>query len=101
MLLRSPASGKKAKTTLIGLALAALALTTSACAHATTTATTDPSAGATGTPAAALRLGYFANVTHTTPIVGVANGFYTAKLGSTKLSTQIFSSRPTEMTALL
>ena len=100
MLLRTPATGKKAKSTLIGIALAALALTTSACAHATTTAASAPSSGATGTPAAALRLGYFANVTHSTPIVGVANGFYTGKLGSTKLTTQIFSSGSPEMTAL-
>ena len=97
------APSKKARNTLVGIALAALALTTSACAHATTTTTADPTSGssATGTPAASLNLGYFANVTHSTAIVGVANGFFTAKLGSTKLNTQIFASGPTEMTALL
>ena len=41
------------------------------------------------------------NVTHSTPIVGVAGGYYTAKLGATKLSTQIFNAGPEEMTALL
>ena len=96
------APGKKAKNTLVGIALAALALTTSACAHAATTdPVAAPSAGATGTPAAELRLGYFANVTHSTAIVGVAGNYFSAKLGSTKLSTQIFSAGPTEMTALL
>ena len=54
-----------------------------------------------GSPAAALRLGYFANLTHSTPIVGVAKGFYTAKLGSTSLATDVFSDGPDEMTALL
>lgn len=101
MLLRTPVSGKKAKKTLIGIAMAALALTTSACAHATTSTAAAPTSGSTGTAAASLRLGYFANVTHTTPIVGVANGFYTQKLGSTKLTTQIFASGSPEMTALL
>lgn len=101
MLLRPQVPGKKARTLLVGIGLAAMALTTSACAHATTTAASAPSSGATGTAAASLRLGYFANVTHSTPIVGVANGLYAQKLGSTKLTTQIFSSGPTEMTALL
>jgi len=102
MLSLRPAPGPKAKNALVGIALAALALTTSACSHAATTApVAAPSSGSTGTPASQLRLGYFANVTHSTAIVGVANGFFTAKLGSTKLSTQIFSAGPTEMTALL
>ena len=72
------------------------------CVHAATD--TVPAAAVVptgGTPAAALRLGYFANVTHSTPIVGVAEGYFTAKLGSTKLSTQIFKAGPDEMTALL
>jgi NitT/TauT family transport system substrate-binding protein len=74
------------------------------CVHA---ANIDPESaaaavGATGgAPAAALRLGYFANLTHSTAIVGVAKGFYTARLGSTKLSTDIFADGPDEMTALL
>jgi NitT/TauT family transport system substrate-binding protein len=48
-----------------------------------------------------LRLGYFANVTHATPVVGVAKGFFQQKLGSTKLTTQIFNAGPAEMEALL
>ena len=58
-------------------------------------------AGSDSSPAAALRLGYFANLTHSTPIVAVAKGFYTADLGSTKLSIDIFADGPDEMTALL
>jgi NitT/TauT family transport system substrate-binding protein len=89
---------------IVGAALLALL---SACAHAATTAPVAAAQGNTGdtgnagTPAAALRLGYFANVTHTTPIVGVAKGFFAAKLGPTRLSTQIFNAGPEEMTALL
>jgi NitT/TauT family transport system substrate-binding protein len=48
-----------------------------------------------------LRLGYFANVTHATAVVGVANGTFQQKLGSVKLRTQVFNAGPTEMEALL
>lgn len=48
-----------------------------------------------------LRLGYFANVTHATALVGVGGGFFQRALGATRLSTQIFDSGPTEISALL
>lgn len=74
------------------------------CAHAAEmepTSAIPVHATGNGTAAASLRLGYFANLTHSTPIVGVAKGFYSAELGSTKLSTDIFADGPDEMTALL
>ncbi len=99
------AGAHRLKRTLTGAATAATILAlTAACAHATTdtpAADTSPLSSTSGTPAAELRLGYFANVTHTTPIVGVAKNFFAEKLGSTKLSTQIFNAGPDEMTALL
>jgi NitT/TauT family transport system substrate-binding protein len=100
------AGAHRLKRALTGAAAAAAVLAlTAACA----TAKTDTPAANTstlastdsGTPATELRLGYFANVTHTTPIVGVAKNFFSDKLGSTKLSTQIFNAGPDEMTALL
>jgi NitT/TauT family transport system substrate-binding protein len=54
-----------------------------------------------GTAASELRLGYFANVTHATPVVGVAHGDFAKALGTTKLTTQIYNAGPAEMTALL
>lgn len=54
-----------------------------------------------GGTAATLRLGYFPNVTHATAMVGVAKGFYTDKLGSTKLETQTFNAGPAEIEAML
>jgi len=48
-----------------------------------------------------LRLGYLGNLTHATPIVGVAVGFFAKSLGATQLSTQVFNAGPAEMTALL
>ena len=56
---------------------------------------------ASASPASALRLGYFANVTHAAAVVGVANGYFQKELGTTKLQTQIFKDGPTETTALL
>ena len=54
-----------------------------------------------GTEASELRLGYFANVTHATAVVGVAHGDFATALGETKLSTQVYNAGPAEMTALL
>ena len=62
---------------------------------------TGAAAGGAGRLAAELRLGYVANVTHATPIIGVAKDYYQNALGSTKLSTQIYNAGPTEMTAVL
>jgi NitT/TauT family transport system substrate-binding protein len=60
------------------------------------------SGGTSGSSAAAeLRLGYFANVTHATAVVGVAHGDFAKALGPTKLTTQIYNAGPAEMTALL
>jgi NitT/TauT family transport system substrate-binding protein len=55
---------------------------------------------ASGQPAAELRLGYFANVTHAAPVYGVATGDYAKALGSTRLKTQVFSAGPAAVEAL-
>ena len=90
------------------LAVGALTLgVTSACAHASTgttstaTSATSSTGTSSGTAAGSLRLGYFANVTHSTAIAEVANGTLQKDLGSTKLDTTIYSAGPAEMTALL
>ncbi|HAM26856.1 MAG TPA: sulfonate ABC transporter substrate-binding protein [Microbacteriaceae bacterium] len=54
----------------------------------------------TATPAAELRLGYFANVTHAPALVGLDKGFFAKALGATKLSTQLFSAGPATIEAL-
>jgi len=62
----------------------------------------DASPKASGSAAAApeLRLGYFANLTHAVPLVGVEDGSFQKALGSTKLSTQIFNAGPEAVEAL-
>ena len=66
-------------------------------AAATGAATT----GEAGGEAVTLRLGYFANVTHATPLVGVAEGLYEEALGANvTLETAIFNAGPAEIEAL-
>jgi NitT/TauT family transport system substrate-binding protein len=102
-----PRTGKfpLALRTASALAVGALTLAvTSACAHATAgtgSASSSATGTSSGTAASALRLGYFANVTHSTAITEVANGTLAKDLGSTTLSTTIFNAGPAEMTALL
>ena len=51
-------------------------------------------------PAATLRLGYFANLTHAAAIIGVDRGLFAKELGNTKLETQIFDAGPAAVEAL-
>ncbi|KQQ90672.1 ABC transporter substrate-binding protein [Arthrobacter sp. Leaf137] len=52
------------------------------------------------TPAAALKLGYFGNVTHAPALVGIKKGFLADALGSTQLSTESFNAGPAAIEAL-
>lgn len=51
-------------------------------------------------PAATLRLGYFANLTHAPAIVGLDKGFIPQALGRTTLQPQIFDAGPAAVEAL-
>ena len=85
-------------TLLKGLLAALVAISTlllaAACGSSVTSADRSPG------PAATLRLGYFANVTHAAAIIGVNRGFFTKELGATKLDTQIFDAGPAAVEAL-
>lgn len=65
-----------------------------------------PSTNSPGQTAAAeanvtLRLGYFPNITHSQPIVGLARGTFTQELGSNiKLETKTFNAGPSAIEAL-
>ncbi|MBV9025708.1 MAG: aliphatic sulfonate ABC transporter substrate-binding protein [Streptomycetaceae bacterium] len=45
-------------------------------------------------------IGYFANVTHATALVGVGQGLFQKTLGGTQLKTQVFNAGPSEIEAL-
>ncbi|WP_066588906.1 ABC transporter substrate-binding protein [Cellulomonas timonensis] len=77
---------------------AAAALAT-ACAALDTPAAQEADATGGG-EAAELRLGYFANITHAIPLIGVADGTYAEALGDTTLTTEIFSAGPAAVEAL-
>jgi NitT/TauT family transport system substrate-binding protein len=76
--------------------LAATALT----ACSSSQAADNPSPASPDAQAPTLRLGYFANITHALPLIGVADGTYAKDLGSTKLETQVFNAGPAAVEAL-
>lgn len=45
-------------------------------------------------------IGYFANVTHATALVGLQEGLFTKELGGTKVKSQVFNAGPSEIEAL-
>jgi NitT/TauT family transport system substrate-binding protein len=72
---------------------------------AAATTASSAAAGAPETPlpveSGTLRLGYFANITHAVPLVGIANGDYQKELGpNVKLETKIFNAGNDAVTAL-
>jgi NitT/TauT family transport system substrate-binding protein len=75
-------------------AIAAICLAMAACSSSSSPA------GGSGADATELRLGYFANLTHSLPLIGVQDGEYQKALGATKLTTQIFNAGPAAIEAL-
>ena len=80
--------------------VAAAVLALSGCAPQAAAGQTDASASASTEPAAELRLGYFANVTHAPALVGLQEGLFADALGETKLTTQVFNAGPAAIEAL-
>lgn len=64
------------------------------------TALTACSTSGSGSSQPTLRLGYFANLTHALPVLGVSNGQFQQALGNTKLETQTFNAGPAAIEAL-
>ncbi|WP_051711011.1 ABC transporter substrate-binding protein [Streptomyces sp. NRRL S-350] len=59
-------------------------------------------AGASGVKLSAdtVKIGYFANLTHGTPLVGLQEGIFQKELGATQVKTQVFNAGPAEIEAL-
>src|SRR6476620_1538215 len=95
------------RTTRLIAAVAALPLlitSLAACSYGSQ-ASKDHTAGAvtaTGKKLSAgtVTIGYFANVTHATALVGVGQGLFQKALGGTQLKTQVFNAGPSEIEAL-
>ncbi|MFJ3216207.1 aliphatic sulfonate ABC transporter substrate-binding protein [Kitasatospora sp. NPDC086801] len=60
------------------------------------------SAGASGAKLSAdtVKIGYFANLTHGTALVGLQEGLFQKELGATQIKTQVFNAGPSEIEAL-
>ncbi|ACU73165.1 aliphatic sulfonates family ABC transporter, periplsmic ligand-binding protein [Catenulispora acidiphila DSM 44928] len=85
----------------VGAALGIVASAAACGSSKSSASSTKAAAVSSGSAATQVRLGYFANVTHATAVVGVAHGDFAKALGSTKLSTQVYNAGPAEMTAVL
>ncbi|MFF4649124.1 aliphatic sulfonate ABC transporter substrate-binding protein [Streptomyces sp. NPDC001380] len=98
--------GRAAAAAAAGLTAAALL---TACGYGSKS--TDDGSGST--PAAAtgaaagkklsagtVRIGYFANLTHGTALVGLKEGLFQKELGGTQVKTQVFNAGPSEIEAL-
>ncbi|MDI5964203.1 aliphatic sulfonate ABC transporter substrate-binding protein [Streptomyces sp. SL13] len=64
------------------------------------TAAPAPAASGKKLSASTVRIGYFANVTHATALVGLQKGLFQKQLGATKIDTQVFNAGPSEVEAL-
>jgi NitT/TauT family transport system substrate-binding protein len=95
----STTTGSRLRRGAAALAAALLAVTgLTACSSSQ--AATPTTSGGTNAEAPILRLGYFANITHALPLIGVQDGTYAKTLGATKLETQIFNAGPAAVEAL-
>jgi NitT/TauT family transport system substrate-binding protein len=90
-----PTNRSALRCTLSLLAVVPVAVALAACGD---TSAAD-SAGSGGI-AGELRLGYFANVTHASALIGVQEGYLADELGDTTLTTQVFNAGPDEVEAL-
>ncbi|OIV36936.1 sulfate ABC transporter substrate-binding protein [Mangrovactinospora gilvigrisea] len=99
------------RTALRAIPAAIALLTATACGYGSQAGTTSAAAaaktGAAGAPAATtktsagqVRLGYFANLTHATALVGLQQGFFHKQLGRTAIKQQVFNAGPAEIEAL-
>lgn len=59
-----------------------------------------PAAGGRKLSVDTVRIGFFANVTHATPLVGLKEGLFQKELGGTRISQRTFNAGPAEIEAL-
>lgn len=85
--------------TLTALVVASM-LALAGCASSAASGSDGGASASADTPAAELRLGYFANVTHAPALIGLQEGIFAKALGDTKLTTQLFNAGPAAIEAL-
>jgi NitT/TauT family transport system substrate-binding protein len=96
----STTTGSRLRRGAAAAAAALLAITGLAACGTSEAAAPATGSGGAAAEAQTLRLGYFANITHALPLIGVQDGTYAKALGSTKLETQVFNAGPAAVEAL-
>ncbi|MDH6132491.1 NitT/TauT family transport system substrate-binding protein [Kitasatospora sp. MAA4] len=100
-----PGAGRARRTAIAAVAGLTAVTLLSACSgygSKAPKASSIPSANASGAKLSAdtVKIGYFANLTHGTPLVGLQEGLFQKELGATQVKTQIFNAGPAEIEAL-
>ncbi|GAA2748588.1 aliphatic sulfonate ABC transporter substrate-binding protein [Kitasatospora cinereorecta] len=101
-----PNTGRIRRAAAAAVAAIAAAGLLSACGYGSKS--TDSKAAAPAASAASgaklsadtVKIGYFANLTHGTALVGLKQGLFQKELGSTQIKTQVFNAGPAEIEAL-
>ncbi|MEY9871999.1 NitT/TauT family transport system substrate-binding protein [Streptacidiphilus sp. MAP12-33] len=104
---RSSRTTRIRRAALAGVAAVTAAGLLTACSYGSQAATSSSdnssaSSAASGPAlsASTVHIGYFANLTHATPLIGIQDGKFQQALGGTKIATQIFNAGPSEIEAL-
>ncbi|MCG6493035.1 aliphatic sulfonate ABC transporter substrate-binding protein [Kitasatospora sp. A2-31] len=106
-----PAAGRIRRTAAAALAGLTAVTLLSACGYGSksadkASASAAPAGGASSAASGAklsadtVKIGYFANLTHGTALVGLQEGLFQKELGSTQIKTQVFNAGPAEIEAL-
>jgi NitT/TauT family transport system substrate-binding protein len=82
------------------LALAACGYGSDSTSSNSSTAASTASASGKKLSASEVKIGYFANLTHATALVGLKEGLFAKELGSTNIKTAVFNAGPAEIEAL-
>ncbi|MFE0460841.1 aliphatic sulfonate ABC transporter substrate-binding protein [Kitasatospora sp. NPDC058965] len=99
-----PNAGRARRAALAGLAALTAVGLLSACSYGSKAEKTNaaPAAATGGAKLSAdtVKIGYFANLTHGTALVGLQEGLFQKELGGTQIKTQVFNAGPSEIEAL-
>ncbi|MFF2076878.1 aliphatic sulfonate ABC transporter substrate-binding protein [Kitasatospora sp. NPDC058162] len=99
-----PNAARVGRAGFIAVAVLVTAGLLSACGYGSKAVKADAApAAAAGGPklsAGTVKIGYFANLTHGTALVGLQNGLFQKELGATRIKTQVFNAGPAEIEAL-
>lgn len=106
---RSPRTTRIRRAVLAGAAVVTATGLLSACGYGSQAATNSSGASGGSTSLGAfgpalstntVHIGYLANLTHATPLIGIQDGEFQRALGGTKIATQVFNAGPSEIEAL-